>query len=425
MIGRNAPRDGRKKTALWRRNLYALFATQMLAIVAFSLRAPFLPFYLDDLGATSTESQALWAGWINAAGAGVMAITAPIWGAIADRYGRKPMLLRAMFGAVLTIGLMSLATAPWHLLALRMVEGSLTGTVAAATALVAVGTPKERLGFGLGMIQTAVFSGASLGPLAGGILADQIGYRATFVVASAMMAVGGVLVVVLVHEEFTPVPQAAGASGRLGSVGGSAAILFTRVLLPMVAAITVIRLTAMAVQPILPLFIEDLAHAARGSASTLSGLTLGVAGLTSAVSAISLGRLGDRVGHRRTLFWCTLAAGLLYLPMAAAQAVWQLVVLQALFGFAAGGLMPSANALIAAATPTDRRGAVYGLLTAVGSIGAFVGPLLGSALAAAYGFPAALILTGALLLALAAGLVWSFRADTQRGTMTAASDPGA
>jgi MFS transporter, DHA1 family, multidrug resistance protein len=373
----------------------------MLAIVAFSLRAPFLPFYLSDLGAETTESQALWAGLINAGGAGVMAVTAPFWGAFADRFGRKPMLLRAMLAAVVTLALMSLATAPWHLLVLRLIEGSLTGTVTAATALVAAGTPKERLGFGLGLIQTAIFSGASLGPLIGGVLADQVGFRPTFLVAALMMAAAAALVYWLVHEEFTPAAKAATGAGRLG---GSVALIVTRALLPLVLAITVVRLTAMAVQPILPLFVEELSGISGRSAATLAGLTIGVAGLTSAISAVTLGRLGDRIGYRGTLLWCVVAAGLLYLPMAAAQEVWQLVVLQALFGFAAGGLMPSANALVANATPADRRGAVYGLLAAAGSVGAFVGPLLGSALAAAFGFPAALLVTGVLLLGLAAGL---------------------
>ena len=393
----------------WRRNLYALCAAQMLAIVAFSLRAPFLPFYLADLGATSTEAQTLWSGIINAAGAGVMAITAPFWGTIADRYGRKPMLIRAMLAAVITIGLMSLATEVWHLLALRLIEGALTGTVTAATALVAAGTPKDRLGYGLGLIQTAVFSGASLGPLAGGFLGAQIGYRATFLVASAMMAAAALLVFFFVREQFTP-QQRVTTSGR-GRVGVWSLVTTSRVLLTMVIAMAVIRLASSAVQPIMPLFVEQLAHAASGAASTLSGITLGIAGVTSAISAVVLGRLGDRAGHRRILFWSTLAAGLLYFPMAASQAAWQLIVLQGLFGFAAGGLIPAANALVANHTPPDRRGAVYGMVAAAQSMGGFIGPLVGSVLAASFGFPVALSVTGSLLLGLAAGLAYSDRAD--------------
>ena len=125
----------------WNVTLYAVWAGQLLALIGFSSRAPFLPFYLGDLGVTDVAGQALWSGAINAAGAGAMALTAPIWGLLADRYGRKPMLLRGLFGGAVTVALMGFAIAPWQLLALRMLEGALTGTVAAATALVATSAP--------------------------------------------------------------------------------------------------------------------------------------------------------------------------------------------------------------------------------------------------------------------------------------------
>ncbi len=393
-----------RRTAIpWKRNLYALWVAQTLAIVGFSLRVPFLPFYLKDLGTTSTEQQALWSGIINAGGAGVMAISAPLWGVISDRYGRKPMVLRSMFAAMLTVGLMGLATQAWHLLALRFIEGAMTGTVTASTALVAAGTPKARLGFALGMIQTAVFSGASLGPLFGGVLADQIGYRPTFGVAGAMLGVAGLLVLFLVHEEFRP--SARSAAG--GGVRGSLRLALEPTMLPMIATMLIIRLASMATQPVLPLYVQQLAAGASAPASSsasLAGLTLGVLGLTSAISSVILGRMGDRIGHGRILRWCALGGGLLYLPMAAAREPWHLVALQALFGVAAGGIIPSANALVADATRPERRGVVYGLMAGAGSLGGFFGPLLGSGLAATLGFPATFLTTGGILLLLAAGI---------------------
>lgn len=155
---------------------------------------PVLALFLKDLGADSGNQATLWSGLINAGGAGVMAITAPFWGVLSDRYGRKPMLLRSMFAAPFTVGLMGFATAPWHLLALRFVEGAFTGTVTASTALVAAASPKARLGYSLGLVQTAVFSGASPCPLFGGLLADQIGYRPTFAVSAALLGSAGVIV---------------------------------------------------------------------------------------------------------------------------------------------------------------------------------------------------------------------------------------
>ena len=390
----------------WRRNLYAIWAAQTLAIVGFSLRVPFLPFYLADLGVETRDGQALWAGLINAGGAGVMAIAAPIWGLVADRRGRRPMLLRATFAATATVGLMGLATQPWHLLALRFVEGALTGTVTASTALVAATTPKARLGYALGLVQTAVFAGASLGPLAGGVLADQIGPRPTFAVASAMLGTAGLIVLFLVRERFVPAPRGTDRHPRGSRWRAATGFLLGRTMLTMIAAMLIIRFAAMAVQPIMPLFVAELAPDVRDT-SSLAGLVLGVLGLTSAASAVVLGPLGDRRGHRRILLACTLAAGLLYLPMAAARSPWHLVALQALFGVAAGGLIPAANALVANATPPERRGAVYGVLAAAASLGGFLGPLAGAVIAATLGLRATFLATAALLLLLAAGIARS------------------
>jgi len=400
---------GRGTAAInWRRNLYAIWAAQLLAIMAFSLRAPFLPFFLDDLGVTTTNGQALWSGVINAAGAGVMAITAPFWGAFADRHGRKPMLLRAQFAAFVTIGLMGFATAPWHLLALRLIEGSLTGTVTAATALVATSTPKERLGFGLGLVQTAIFSGAALGPLAGGVLADGLGYRPTFWIASLMMFSAGMVTVYFVKERFTRQPGPREGQAKESTWG----LLLAPVLLGLTLAMLAIRFASSAVQPIIPLFVEQLSDTASSSSSSLAGVTLGVLGLTSAISSIYFGRLGDRRGHRTILIGCALGSGLIYLPMALTQHPWQLIALQAIFGVFAGGMIPAANALIANVTAPERRGVVYGLMATASSLGGFIGPLAGSGLAAGVGFRATFLATGFVLLLTAGVLLLTERRRT-------------
>lgn len=393
-----------RKTINWRRNLYAIWLAQLLAIIAFSLRAPFLPFFLGDLGLTSTEDQALWSGLINAAGAGTMALTAPIWGVVADRYGRKPMLLRSQFAAFITIGLMGLATAPWHLLALRMIEGCLTGTVTAATALVAVSVPKERLGFSLGLISTAIFSGSAVGPLFGGLLADGVGYRETFFIASGMMLCAGLVSLFLVQEDFKPQPRGEKVKGERPW-----RILCTPVLLGLTFTLIAVRFASSAVQPIMPLYVEELAGHLTSASSSLAGVTLGVLGLTSAISSVFLGRLGDRRGHRSVLIGCLLGSGLVYLPMALATHPWHLIALQAVFGVFAGGTIPAANALIANVTDPARRGMIFGMTASATSVGGFIGPLAGAAIAASLGFPATFVFCGVVMLATVALLVWTER----------------
>jgi DHA1 family multidrug resistance protein-like MFS transporter len=361
-----------------------------------------LPFFVAELGARNLETQVLWAGAINAGGAAVMAFTAPLWGALADRYGRKLMVLRAMVAGSLTIGLMALATSPWQLFVLRLVEGGFTGTVTASTTLAASTVPRERLGFGLGLMQMAVFSGSAVGPLIGGVLADQIGYRATFVLAGSLLLVSALLVAFLVEERFEPPSRRAGH----GETGGETwRLLLAPALLGIVVSLFALRAASMALQPIVPLLVAQLA---RGSSAvnSLAGLAMGVSGMTSAVASVGLGRLSDRIGQRPLLIASGALAAATFLPLGLTTQVWQVIALQALFGIASGGMLPTANALVARLTPEGRRGTIYGFTTTASSLGAFVGPLVGTALAAALGLHAPFLVIG---LALAVTVAWVAR----------------
>jgi DHA1 family multidrug resistance protein-like MFS transporter len=382
----------------WRRNLYALWLAQLLTIVGFSMRAPFLPFFLGDVGADSFASQALWSGIINAGGAGVMAVAAPFWGIVADRYGRKPMVVRAMFAGFCTISLMSLAQNPGQLLVLRFFEGAFTGSVTASTTLVASSTPRRNRGFALGMMQMAIFSGASAGPLLGGVLADLIGYRASFLVAGSLLLIGGLIVLFLVHEQFER--PAKGEAGVAENGPSLRLILFGGAMLAMIGVLFGLRVSNSAIQPIMPLFVEEISGATRSVAS-LAGLALGVAGVASAVSAVTLGRLADRIGQTKILLIATTCAGLAFIPLAFSQNIVQLILFNALAGAAAGGVLPSANAIIANLTPARRRGAVYGAVAAAASLGGFIGPLGGAALAAAVDIRYTFLVSGILLLLVA------------------------
>jgi DHA1 family multidrug resistance protein-like MFS transporter len=393
------PSEADPQAISWRRNLYALWIAQVLAIVGFTLRDSFLPFFLKDIGADDVESATLWSGLVQAGGALVMAFAAPIWGIVADRKGRKPMVLRAMFAAMITIGLMGLAVAPWQVLALRMVEGAFTGTVVASTALVASTAPRERLGYALGMIQTAVFVGASFGPFLGGVMAHQFGYRPTFFIASGFLALGGALVLFTVQERFTPAPR--GNVRGLAAVRASRAWLLAPTMVTMMAVLFVSRFAQMGVRPITPLYIAELGDLSDAQAASVTGLAYGLLGVTSAIASIMLGRYGDRAGHQRILFFSVLSAGIIFLPMALITAPWQMVVLQALFGIGAGGLIPAANAIIADRTTPERRGAIFGVTASVGAIGSFIGPLVGAGIAATLGFPATFAFTGLVLVGLA------------------------
>ncbi len=99
-------------STLWRRNLWVIWFAQFTAILGFSSVVPILPFYVQQLGVTDPNAVKFWSGAIFSAHAITMAVMAPIWGTLADRYGRKPMVERAMSGGAVAIGLMSLARTP-------------------------------------------------------------------------------------------------------------------------------------------------------------------------------------------------------------------------------------------------------------------------------------------------------------------------
>ncbi len=383
----------------WRRNLWTMWIAQMLSIIGFSFTTPFLPLYLRDLGLTSIEQVIWWSGVLNGGSALVMALAAPIWGVIADRYGRKPMVLRAMFGGAVIIGLMGLAPTVWVLLVLRLMQGMLTGTVTASITLVSSITPKDRLGFSLGLMQTAVFSGSSLGPFLGGVIADLVGYRLSFALTGALLGLAGLLVLFLVNERFER--PAGGRAARPPLFRGMFAPLSNRLLAALVVVLFLISTAAAAALPLLPLFVEQLERGG-GSVSALSGLTFAVAGVSNAIASIVFGRLADRIGRRRILLWCSLASGLIAIPQAFVQHPWQLIAMRGLYGIATGGLTPSANALIADVTPPEKRGSIYGLTSAASSFGFALGPFGASALAALVGIRTVFLATAGIMLVVSA-----------------------
>ncbi len=186
----------------WRRTFWAILAAEVLALAGFNTSIPILPFFLsDDLGVTDPVALKLWVGACQAVVAVTLMVVAPIWGRLADTRGKRLMLLRATFGGALAIALMSVVTRPWQLFALRGLQGILTGTVAAATVLVAGIAPREKAGWALGLLQTGVYAGQSIGPAIGGVLSDLLGHRVNFVASAVMLVAAGVIVLRLIPRD--------------------------------------------------------------------------------------------------------------------------------------------------------------------------------------------------------------------------------
>jgi DHA1 family multidrug resistance protein-like MFS transporter len=387
----------------WKRNLYVIWVAELAAVAGFSVVMPFLPYYVQDLGVTDLHQVELWSGVLLATQAVTMTIFAPIWGSLADRYGRKMMVQRAMFGGAVVISLMGFAQNVWQLAALRAIQGMLTGTVSAAMTLVASSAPRERSGYALGLLQMAVWTGASVGPLLGGLVADTWGYRAAFWVTGGLLFLAGLTVWRFVTEQFVPPKQQKGLSGS-GFWDGIRLVARDRALLSVFSIRILVRLGMRMLGPILPLFIQSLVPSSARVAS-MTGLISGAGAASSAVGALTLGRASDRIGYRRVLLVCTFLAAVLYVPQFFVVNPWQLLVLQALLGLVMSGVLASISALQANLAPEGHQGAVYGLDASVVSAANAVGPLLGASVAAALGLRVPFLLAAAIVF-VASGLSW-------------------
>jgi DHA1 family multidrug resistance protein-like MFS transporter len=322
-----------------------------------------------------------------------MMIASPFWGYLADRFGRKIMVERALFGGAFILGLMAFVRSAEELVMLRALQGMITGTVAAANALVAAFVPRERIGYAMGLLQVGIGAGFALGPLAGGVVADIFGYRATFYMTVALLLIAGGMVLLGVREEFVPAKLTAGK--RAGFLSEWRNILGTPGVMTIYSTRFMSQLGRMMILPIAPLFIQVLLPD-EASINSFTGLVMGTAWVTTTISAVYLGRLGDRIGHRRIVIVCCLITALFYLPQAMVSTGWQLLLFQALAGLAAGGIIPGISALLANDTKQGHEGAVFGLDSSISAGARALAPLLAVSVAILFNLRASFIATAIL-----------------------------
>ncbi len=385
----------------WRRTLYVVTGAEMTALLGFMVVIPFLPYYVQELGVSDPDQVKFWSGWLFSGTAISMAVMAPIWGSLADRFGRKLMVERALFGGALVFTAMGFAQTVEQLLVLRIIQGLLTGTVSAATALVASHTPREQSGYALGLLQTGIYLGNSLGPLLGGLVADSLGYRPAFWITGALIFLAGLAVRFMVDEQFTR-PELSQGKGDTRLWDGLLVVLRSPILRAVFLTHMLARLSARVVGPMLPLFLEEISSPGVRLA-TMAGLITGAGAGASAIGAFLLGSASDRTGQRKMLVWCTFGLSLAYLPQGLTQNPLQLALLQVIAGFLMAGVLASVSALLARLVPEGRHGAVYGLSSTTVAIANAIGPLVGASIAVWWGLRDVFTVT-AVLFSLAGGL---------------------
>jgi MFS family permease len=400
------PTDSRPGDAAaehWRRNLVVCMFGSFTTIVAMTLLLPFLPLYVEQLGVRDPAAIVRWSGVAYGATFFSAALVAPLWGRLADRYGRKLMLIRASLGMAVAMALIGLAQDVWQLVGLRLLAGLLGGYASGSTVLIATQTPKERSGWALGTLSSAVMAGSLVGPLIGGLLPPLIGIRWTFFGAGAVIFVAFLATLLLVREERRP----ARAKATAKPAGGWAAVPDKRPVTAMLLTGMLLMLANMSIEPIITVYVAQLvAEPAR--VTVMAGFVMSAAALGSILSASRLGKLADRVGHWNVIIGCLAISAVLLVPQAFVSSVWQLVGLRFLMGLSLGGLLPCIASVIRHNVPEGSAGSMLGYSISAQYTGQVAGPLLGGFVGGHFGMPTVFLATCVLM---GFGALWNWRAQ--------------
>ena len=383
----------------WRRTLAAMVAVQLVMSLSFTFVSPILPLFLPEVGIANDRQLYLWAGALTAITSLMAALVSPLWGRMADRYGRKLMVLRSCIAIAVCTALMGIAQSVWHLLGARILMGAFAGFSAASVILISTQVPRSRLGYALGLMSSGQLIGSLLGPVLGGALADvTASYRIPFFVSGALSLAATLLCWRSVPETFTrpenkPKTSVLAAFRQVGGIPG------------MMVLVTVLFLSQFAtqgVQPIVALYVQNIVGD-QPNLATLGGVALSVTGLAGVVAVPLLTRTGDRFGEKTALMIAIAGAALATAPQAFAGSYWGFVVERFSLGLFVGSIVPITNALIAKVTPASERGMTFGVTSSAYFLGNSLGPASGGVIAAYAGLPWVFVVTTVMLLA---GFAW-------------------
>lgn len=385
---------------LWKKNLYVLWGTQFLAMVGVNLVVPFLPFFIRTLGVTDQAEVTRWSG-LAFSGPFISAFFAtPLWGNLGDRYGRKPMVIRALLGLTISQVLVGLSQTVLQVFLFRILQGAISGFIASSLALVSTSAPKNRVGYALGVLQSASAGGVVLGPFVGGVLADLIGYREIFFVTAFFCAIGAVAVYYGVEE----IREHQDAAKKF-SIYDNFRLMYSDKQLRLVAVCLVFgQVSVLMVEPIFSLFIESFRTDTKYIA-TLAGSIFSITGIFSTFSAPWWGKRNDRKGYKQGLLIGISLTGLAYFGHNLVTSLVQLALLRAVLGFARGGVLPALYSLTNLHAPPERRGGIIAVASSMTILGNMIGPMFGGYVASHVGLRGTFLVNSSLAL-LVALLVW-------------------
>lgn len=378
-----------------KRNLIIMWFANFFIAGSITMVLPFISLYIEEFGNFSDSYVQSWSGYIF----GISFVTAflfsPLWGRIGDKYGRKNILILSSIGLGVSVLLMGFASSVWELFLLRLFMGVFTGFIPTSQALISTQTPKKIAGQVLGTLQTGSITGALMGPMLGGVLADMFGYASTFKWTSITIFVSGIIVVFGVRELRTRISEDGEEGKSYSTKEVILHIMRNPVLLIVMLISTLVQIAHFSIQPILSLYVAEIHGTA--SIAFFSGMAFSAAGLGNLLMAKRWGRLGDKIGYTRIMIFLLFMAGIVYFPGAFVTNIWQLIVIRFLLGISIGGIVPVRIAYIRQEAPLSMQGEVLGYNTSLRFLGNIIGPALGGILAMFFGFKGVFFVTSGLL----------------------------
>ena len=384
-------------SSYWKQNLKVAWLGNFLTGTSFTLVMPFISVFVEELGVGPGLVE-YYAGLAVSTNALAAALMAPSWGSLADRYGRKPMMVRAAFAMIFTMGGMAFVPNVFWLLVLRVLNGVFTGYIPNAIALIASQVPKDKTGYALGTLSTGAVAGNLIGPTLGGVLAEMFGVHTVFLLVGLLYAIVVILTVFYIREDFVPIKK----SDALPVKEVFAQVKDRKILAGLFVTSMVIIAAAQAVVPILTLYVRHLGQT--DNLLFVAGFIISLPGMASLATSGYLGKLGDRIGNHRLLLMALTYSLLINVFCVFAENPFQLGLLRFLYGFGTGALLPSVNSLLTKLTPKEGISRIFAYNQLFNNLGSVVGPMMGSAVAAQMGYDWVFYLSSGLVLF---NLIWS------------------
>jgi MFS transporter, DHA1 family, multidrug resistance protein len=393
------------KVVNWKTNLVVIWISQLLSIAGFFFALPFGPYFIQELGVHDPAKIKFWVALFGAGPPLTLAIFSPIWGTLADRYGRRLMLLRANFGAMAVLGLMGTVQSVETLILLRFVQGVFTGTVVAAQAMVAANTPERSSGVALGSLSAAVYMGSMMGTFLGGMFAEYFGYRYAFFGSAILLLIAGILVFFGAKENFVgpKFRQSKNKDQKTKKISGLKHIW------PILLLMSAMGFTRQFDTSFFPLLIQNILGTMQGAAFW-TGTVSAVAAAAGFLAGIVFGRLADHFSPPEIAKFSAIFAGLFLVFHWSAQTFLVLSIARFGMTFCAGGLDPLFQIWLAKETPPEKRGTVFGWGATARSIGWFLAPITSGMVASGFGIRTIYIVEAFLFIGFLPLISWVVKA---------------